>query len=281
VRSFISFLFAVLAVVSAAVASMASWVWRHIVSSDGFSALATPLISDPEIKSQLTSTASSQATDTIVSTVPLLSGLRDRIDSAIRGALDVVANQEKYGPAAHESLMSIHDSAFSAEHSASISLKPLTRLLMESVTQPLGIATPEGSSAVIPLGAPSAFGYNLFAVMQQMGALWPVFLVAAAVLAVLAVGAARRRWLALAGMGVGLILAGWMERGMAGGLPDRAAGSIPEAVGALFARKVAEQAVPSMQAEAMWLVYAGAALLVMALVVGLSANERRHRYVTA
>ncbi len=281
VRSFLSVVLSLAALVCAAASSLTAWVARHLVSSEGFAELVGPVIHDPELKNEMTQTASRQATDTIVNAVPLLSGLRSRIDSMIKGVLDVVANQEKYGPAAEQSLMSVHDSAFGPSHEAVLSLKPLSSLLVESVVSPIGLPTPESPDLNIPLGAPKLFGTSVFELMAQFAYLWPVFLAGAAVLALLAVVAARRRWLACGLLSLGLMAVGWVESALASQLPQRAGGVTADPLGSLFLRKTAELLVPSLQAEALWVVWAGAGLMALALIVGLSAKVRSHRYVTA
>lgn len=280
VRSFFVGLLGVIAVLSAVMGSIASWLARHLVDRQGFEALTSPLAHDPQIKDELTSMAADETANRFVEGLPLLEAFRGRIRDGIKSALDGIAAREDFVGAGEKTLASMHEAAFSPDHTLSLNLQPMAQLVTDGVTRPFGANIPIDQPIVQSFGAPSLFGVNAFALIQQISDLWAVFVVVAVVSGILSVLCARRRPLALTLLGVGIALgggAGWL---VGQGVPETFAAMLPAGLGSVILRKLGEQAAPVIQSEALWLVYIGAVLVVLAIGVGLSAKEKRRSYVT-
>ncbi|GAA1351635.1 hypothetical protein [Falsarthrobacter nasiphocae] len=281
-RTSLAGLTGLLAVLSAIGASISGWLARHLVGQDGFQQLSGPIASDDAVQSNLAAAATDLATARAVEVFPLLDMFRAKIAEIIRGALDGLFSQDQFLTAAHAVLMSGHASAFSSGHGLSFDMRPLAQLGLDSVTRNFGQTVPLDTPLAVDVPTPSLWGHNLFSLLDAWSGWWAWLLPLALVLGAATVYVARRRGLALSLMGAGLIAGAVVGRAVGDHVPGWLAGTVPGGgLGALLVQKLGEQAVPSIQAEALWLAGAGAVLVLIGVGVGLRAKERRHPYVTA
>lgn len=281
-RSFLSGLFGLIAVLSGLAASAASWTARHLVEREGFRALAEPLSSDPSVRRSLIEQASSQAGDRLVQAAPFLEGLRTQITDTTRSALTAVSGDGAAGRAATDTLMSVHDSAFSPGHSVAVDLKPLSQLVLDSVTRPFGVGSPQAGDMSVQLGSPSIGGVGVFEAISRFAEAWPMLLSVACAGTLLCIASAHRHGRAAVVLGLWTALAGGLAWLLSAGIPELFAAVLGgQGLGADLFRAIGQQGVGTAREESLWVVYAGAVLVVLGIGIGLTAKERRHSYVTS
>lgn len=295
-RTFVSALAVILALLLTGFAVPAAWTERNIVREGGFVQLTERLGKDPAFQARLAGIAVSN----LEARLDLPAPAKELGASLLRDAAQQMSGWPEYPQAWNETVRRSHRLSFAgpAAHSVDgstpsarpasgdaatetslvLDLGPLVHLLGDKLRATTGAQLAVPDTAVVGIGGPSQRQLvDSLAAYTPMW--WPAGLGAVMALA-LAVLAARRRSVVLLCTGIGLaLLAGLWQASSAffGGL---AAGGLGEsAMGALFAR---ELVAGSIAGFAPWIgatAWTGAALFVMG-ILGL-VLRRRKRAATA
>jgi hypothetical protein len=270
-RTVVSGLMALVALVLAAAAIPAAWLDRNVVSQEGFVQLAGPLGTDPEFQAALARDISQQAA--AASGVP--DALAPLVQPMMEEAASRVTELPGYQQAWSETLRRSHElnlggatqnPSGTAGERLVLDATPLVALVAEEISTVLGVPVPEPGPALVPVAGPD----ELRAVESlRSAAVWPWLAAGAVVAGLLALLSARRTSAALTGLGLGLALTGglyWLAM-QAGSSAVRQAPAGSEAAQAF------KEALVSRVAESfgLWigLTLAGAAVLV---VLGLGSR---------
>ncbi|WP_247826715.1 hypothetical protein [Arthrobacter antioxidans] len=209
-RTVISALLALLALVVLAGGLACAWVDRNLVEESGFVALAAPLGQDTDFQAALTAS--------VAEDFSAQSGLPDPIDALveplIRDATAAVTASSGYRGAWAEVLRRSH--AVTLAHAADpsgpapallvLDLAPVADLVADSVGGSLGLEVPVPEDTTLAIGSierNGVFGGVVDAVQS-----WPLYLAGAGALALLALIIARRRGTTLALLGLGVVAIG-------------------------------------------------------------------------
>lgn len=223
-RTFVSALGVILAVLLAGVAVPAAWVDQNIVKEEGFVAIAGSLGSDPEFQSRL----AAAAVGTFESSVDLPGPIQSLAADALRNAATGMQSWSDYPQAWEETVRNSHrlnfGTATPAEESAAstalvLDIGPLVRLIRDHFAEATRIRLDVPAESLVSLGEPSH--RQLVERMAAFAPLWWIAAAGALVSALLALAAARRRSLALVFLGLGgLALAALWTAGadLAGGM---------------------------------------------------------------
>lgn len=234
-RSTLSALMIVVALVVAAVAGPALWLQQNVVDQRGFVAMAGPLGSNAAFQEGLTSMLSEQATASM-NLSPQLSSIAGTL---ITSAAQNVYTEPGYEQAWRETLQRSHQLTFAAAGNNDVAgdimldLAPLVSLVVDKVAGDLPFTVPSPEDVVISVEQPEAA--KLLPAVTLLGG-WSGWLLAAAVvLFVAGVMVARRRGLALVltGLGLGIVALIWL---LAAGFVQTFLGDL--AVGPESARQV-------------------------------------------
>ncbi|MGA8790440.1 MAG: hypothetical protein WB535_15985 [Paenarthrobacter sp.] len=223
-RTFVSALGVILAVLLAGVAVPAAWVDQNIVKEEGFVAIAGSLGSDPEFQSRL----AAAAVGTFESSVDLPGPVQSLAADALRNAATGMQSWSDYPQAWEETVRNSHrlnfGTATPAEESAAstalvLDIGPLVRLIRDHFAEATRIRLDVPAESLVSLGEPSH--RQLVERVAAFAPLWWIAAAGALVSALLALAAARRRSLALVFLGLGgLALAALWTAGadLAGGM---------------------------------------------------------------
>ena len=223
-RTFVSALGVILAVLLAGVAVPAAWVDQNIVKEEGFVAIAGSLGSDPEFQSRL----AAAAVGTFESSVDLPGPVQSLAADALRNAATGMQSWSDYPQAWEETVRNSHrlnfGTATPAEESAAstalvLDIGPLVRLIRDHFAEATRIRLDVPAESLVSLGEPSH--RQLVERVAAFAPLWWIAAAGALVSALLALAAARRRSLALVFLGLGgLTLAALWTAGadLAGGM---------------------------------------------------------------
>ncbi|MGO4143910.1 hypothetical protein AB4Y77_02395 [Paenarthrobacter sp. YAF11_1] len=223
-RTFVSALGVILAVLLAGVAVPAAWVDQNIVKEEGFVRIAGSLGSDPEFQSRL----AAAAVGTFESSVDLPGPIQSLAADALRNAATGMQSWSDYPQAWEETVRNSHRLNFGtvtqAEESAAstalvLDIGPLVRLIRDHFAEATRIRLDVPSESLVSLGEPSH--RQLVERVAAFAPLWWIAAAGALVSALLALAAARRRSLAVVFLGLGgLALAALWTAGadLAGGM---------------------------------------------------------------
>ncbi|WP_369744754.1 hypothetical protein [Paenarthrobacter sp. AMU7] len=223
-RTFVSALGVILALLLTAVAVPAAWVDQNIVKEEGFVRIAGSLGSDPEFQNRL----AKAAVGTFESSVDLPGPIQSLAADALRNAATGMQSWSDYPQAWEETVRNSHRLNFGtvarAEESAAstalvLDIGPLVRLIRDHFAEATRIRLNVPAESLVSLGEPSH--RQLVERVAAFAPLWWIAAAGALVSALLALAAARRRSLALVFLGLGgLALAALWTAGadLAGGM---------------------------------------------------------------
>lgn len=278
-RTFISAVAVLIGLVMAAVAVPVMWVDRNIVQEEGFVALAAPLGKDPGFQQRLASAAvNSFGSDQIPAPVAQL------VRPILEDAAQSLSGLPGYPEAWTETLRKSHRLSFAdpatlpAEmngvSSLALDVAPLVGLVATRLAAATSLPLEGPAQVLIPIGQP-----NQRQMVEQVTAYAPMgyaFAIGSALAFVLALVAARRRWMVLAGTGAGaLILAAvWkLAADAVGGVVDGT--SSGNAVADIFKHEFVAASTAGFAEWTLVSAGAGAVLLVVGFVLR-AAGQRRH-----
>ncbi|KIS26528.1 hypothetical protein TV39_14650 [Arthrobacter sp. SPG23] len=209
-RTFVSAAAVILGLLLAAVAVPAIWVDRNIVQEDGFVSLAAPLGKDAVFQERLASAA--------VGSIDPAGRIPEPFTELVQPILDAAAKSlttlPGYPAAWEETLRKSHRLNFQGSGSGSTDAEPSTSLTLD-VAPLVGLLTKQISEATnVPLDAPDQTLIGIGQPSQrqlvdQVSAYAPMGSAVAAGSAIallLALIAARRRWIVLVGTGAGALV---------------------------------------------------------------------------
>ncbi|MCQ1999374.1 hypothetical protein [Arthrobacter zhaoxinii] len=272
-RTFVSAVFGLLAVLLAAAAFCGAWLNTNVVSENGFASLGEPLARDESLQDELAVSLS----DAVSAEVPApLAGL---VGPLITSAVEQVQSLPEYPEAWSETLRRSHaltfgNAAEGAGSAVTLDVAPLVGLVTGSVGGELGTSVPAPEQVPVEIGG--AGHADLISNVQRAGEAWPLLALAAAVAGLLALIAARRRSTTFALLGVGVALAGavlWLAAGMLPGIVS--AQQVGSAVASAFAEAFAGQAADSFRTWTVGLMLAGAGVFVAGLLARVLSRSGR------
>jgi hypothetical protein len=217
-RTFVSAVGVILALVLTAVAVPAAWVDQNIVQEDGFARIAGGLGSDPDFQARL----ADAAVGSFESSVNLPGPIKSLAAGVLEQAASGMQSWSDYPQAWEETVRNSHRLNFRAagqreESGASTALVldigPLVRLIRDHFADATRVRLEVPSERLISLGEPSH--RQLVERVAAFAPLWWVAALGALVSALLALLVARRRPAVLAFLGLGgLAVAGLWSVGL-------------------------------------------------------------------
>lgn len=281
-RTFVSALGVILALLLTAVAVPAAWVDQNIVQEDGFTRIAGGLGSDPDFQARL----ADAAVGSFESSVNLPGPIKSLAAGVLEQAASGMQSWSDYPQAWEETVRNSHKLNFGAagqpeESSASTALvldiAPLVRLIRDHFAEATRVRVDVPSERLISLGEPSH--RQLVERVATFAPLWWVAALGAFVSALLALFVARRRPVVLAFLGLGgLAVAGLWWAGLnvaAGAVGNLSNGS--ELAG-LFAGKFLSAVQSGFGPWTTVTALVSAALLVIGFVVWIISARRPSPY---
>jgi len=278
-RTFVSAAAVLVGLLMAAVAVPAMWVDRNIVQEEGFVVLTAPLGKDPAFQQRL----ATSAVDSLASAAPIPEPLAELARPALDSAAQSLTGLPGYADAWAETLRKSHRLTFAdpntvpeADGTSSLTLDvaPLVGLVAKQVSGATKLPLQAPGQVLIHMGQSNQ--RQLIAQVTAFAPMGYAVAVGACIAFVLALVAARRRGIVLAGIGVGLlVLAGLWKLGS-----DLAGAAV---AGTSSGNDVAElfknEFVAACSAGfGQWIVVAavaGVALLVVGVAVGVGEGRRR------
>jgi len=210
-RSFISAVAVVLALLLTAVAVPAAWADVNVVKEDGFVHLASALSKDPEFQSRL----ATAAVGNFESSVSLPEPLKSVAADALREAASGMQSWPEYPKAWEETARNSHrlnfESGKQAEETVShtallLDIGPLIRLIRDRLSSASGLQIQVPAESLVTMGEPSQ--KQMVERVAAFAPLWWLAALGAVVSVLLALAAARRRSLVMVALGLGgLVLA--------------------------------------------------------------------------
>lgn len=279
VRTVVSAVAVILGVVLAALAVPAIWLDRNVVQEDGFVALAAPLGSDDEFQKRL----AAAAVGTIdTSAVPeAFAGL---LEPVLEAATETLTGLPGYPAAWEETLRRSHRLSFAAPGSLpaevdsstalTLDVAPLVALGVEELSRTSGLPLDPPGQTLINVGQA-----NQRQLIEQAAAYAPMgysLAIGAGIAFVLALVAARRRWVVIFSAGAAaLLLAGlWSAGAQLAGDSVLAAASGSE-IADMFKNEFVAAAAADFRTWTLAAAIAGGALAVAGLVVRIASPGRR------
>ncbi|MHA7209068.1 hypothetical protein [Arthrobacter sp. MDT1-65] len=277
-RTLVSALLALFALVVTAGGLMSAWLDENLVEETGFIALAAPLGDDPDFQATLSESLAQEVTAT--------SGLPEQLQSflgpVIQDAAGAVTGSSGYPAAWTETLRLSHAFTFArapgpgeqAPAVLTLDLGPVAQLLADDVGGRLGVDVPVPDDTTIDVGALERGGMlSAFADAVQG---WRLYLAGAVVLGLLAIVVARRRGTTLALLGIGVLGIGVLGL-LAGAWVPAAAAGVPgtNAIADVFLGGLAERAGADIAASSMPVIVGGVLALVLGVVWRLAPGRRR------
>lgn len=277
-RTFLSALLAVLALVVAAGGLVSAWVNGNVVDEAGFVALAAPLGDDAEFQAALT--------DSLAQEVTAGAGLPEQLDAfvepLIRDAAGAVTGSSGYPAAWTETLRLSHavtlaqapDPSQQAPAILTLDVGPVVGLVAENVGGTLNVDLQVPDDTTIEIGSFERGG--LLSGVADAVQEWRLYLAGAAVLALLALVIARRRGITLALLGLGMAAIGAVGLLAGRWMPEAAAGApATSAIAEVFVRGLAERAGADVADSSMPLIAGGLIAVVIGVVAQLAFGRRR------
>lgn len=277
-RTLVSALLALLALVVAAAGLTSAWIDENLVEESGFVALAAPLADDADFQAALT--------DSLAQEVTATTGLPEQFDSfvepLVRDAAGAVTGSSGYPAAWRETLRLSHAFTFAQAPQPSepapailtLDVGPVVGLVAESVSESLGVDVPVPEDTTIDVGSIERGG--LLSGLADGVQSWRLYLAGAGVLALLALVIARRRGttLALLGLGVaGLGVIGYLAGEWVPGIAAQAPGT--SAIADVFIRGLAERAGSDIAGSSVPVIVAGSIAVVIGVVLRIGFERRR------
>ena len=272
-RTFVSAVLGLVAVVLAAGAFCGAWLNTNVVSEDGFAALGEPLAEDASFQQELAIGLAEEATAAVNLPEQLAGFVQPAITSAVEGVQALPDYPQAWNESLHHShALTFQDAGGSGE--VMLDVGPLVGLVTGTVGSDLGADIPAPEQVTVQVGGT---GHpELIRNLQRAGEAWPVLGLAAAAAGILALLVARRRSTTFALMGLGVLAAGaglWLAAGM---VPDRVAEQASgSSIGPAFARAFASEAAANLQSWTLGLMVGGAAVLVVGLLARVLRGSRR------
>lgn len=266
-RTVLSALSVLLAVVLTAAAVPSLWIERNVVDEGGFVSLLSPLRSDNGFQTAL---GSSLAT-TVVSASHIPDALQQPATQLVKGIVNGLSTDPGFPAAWDDTLRESHRLNFSpgtASTSAfTLQLRPLAAVLLNRLGSSLGVPLGDAPSIEVPVGTSQQRSW--LSAIQDAGNLALPLSVGAVLAFVLGLLFARRREVALGWAGLGLLLVAavlgagaFLGSMLAGG--QGGGGS----VATVFASRVGPLFADSFMPWAAAVAIVGAVFLLVALVVG-------------
>ncbi|SEI49826.1 hypothetical protein SAMN04487917_101602 [Arthrobacter sp. yr096] len=205
-RTFVSAVGVVLALLLTAVAVPAAWVDQNIVKEEGFVRIAGGLGNDPDFQSRL----ATAAVGTFESSVELPGPIQSLAADALRNAATGMQSWSDYPAAWEETVRNSHRLNFGAapeaEESAAstalvLDIGPLVRLIRDHFAEATRIRLDVPAQSLVSLGEPSH--RQLVERVATFAPMWWIAAAGALVAGLLALAAARRRSLVLVFLGLG------------------------------------------------------------------------------
>lgn len=269
-RTFLSAVAALAAVVLCLVAVPALWLNHHVVQEEGFIALAAPLGEDSQFRQSLADAAA----ETVLQEADFLPGLSQFVHPLVTGAAQSLTEDPQYPEAWTESLRRSHQLTFreaaeTQEHGSGalqLDIAPLVSVVASNATETLGAEVPQPDQVLIDVG--TARAQQNIELTVRYAELGVIFALAGGAALVLSLLAARRRSTTVALIGAGVLLAAvaW-KFGADFAARQLIAGAEGSPVASLFAGSFVEAAQESF---VIWVIAgAGAgAVLVLVGVIG-------------
>lgn len=274
-RTLISTLLVLVALVLAAVAGPATWLQRNIVEQAGFVQLAAPLGSDAQFQSRLATTAGNAA----VKDLQLPDPLNNLVAAFIAKAAGSLQQNAEYPQTWNETLGKSHDLTFAASDKdganakVAVDMTPMVTLLTKNLGEAVGITVPAAKDTVISFEQKKVA--TALPVIKTAGGLSTPLAIGALLALVLAVAVGRRRGATVLGFGIGLAVVGLLWQIAAGIAVNRVPTMVGEDDAVIgFARDLTERGADSWQA---WVngCYVLAGVLIVVAVVALIVGRRR------
>ncbi|OUM39917.1 hypothetical protein [Arthrobacter sedimenti] len=278
-RTFVSALLGLLALVVASGGLVSAWLDENLVEESGFIALAAPLGDDADFQAALAESLAQEVT----ANTELPEQFDSFVEPLIRDAAGAVTRSSGYPAAWAETLRLSHavtftrapDPSESAPAVLTLDLGPVVGLVADSVGAGLGvdIRIPEDTTVEVGTLERGGLLHGIADAVQD----WRLYLAGAAVLALLALVIARRRGTTLALLGLGVVGIGVLGILAGDWVPDaatRAPGT--GAVADVFIRGLAERAGADI-ADSSVPVVVGGLVAVLVGVVGQLAFGRGRR----
>ncbi len=204
-RTFVSAVGVILALLLTAVAVPAAWVDAHVVKEEGFVRMAGALGKDPDFQNRL----AAAAVGTFESSVQLPEPVRNLAAEALKNAASGMQSWSDYPQAWEETVRNSHRLNFGTDQKEEagtptgllLDIAPLVRLIRDHFASSTGVKLDVPQQSVVTLGQASQ--RQLVERVAAFAPLWWVAALGAAAAALLALTAARRRPSVLVFLGLG------------------------------------------------------------------------------
>ncbi|WP_156464727.1 hypothetical protein [Aeromicrobium sp. Root495] len=268
----------VVAVLAVVVALPAGWTATHVTSEDGFVSLVGPLVQDEQVRDAVIDEVTAALVDDAALPVSVPASLEEVVRSAVRAAAERVAGDPGWQQAWDESIARTHRSLFQQTDGPgyfSIDAAPVADYVLDKITGSLPVQI--NAPSTVPVVLETVEDDTALEVARQAPTAAVVGGLVALLAALASVALARRRGVAVAGLGVGLLLSAAVLWPALGSVADAALDE--PATGGEVARTVRDRLVQLTQDSAQgWLTttaVAGVVLLVLGAVVAAVAGRRR------
>ncbi|WP_052207412.1 hypothetical protein [Sinomonas humi] len=275
-RTVLSALSVLLAVVLTAVAVPALWLDRNLVDESGFVSLLSPMSTDKQLQSTLVSNLDTA----VLSDSGIPSVLRPVAQQAVQGLATNLVSDPGFPQAWNDTLRASHQLNFSPDKASAnafeLELSPMAGLMARRLGSSLNVNIPPPSSLQVQVGTAQQRSWLTGA--QRLAALSLPLALGAVLAFALGLLWARRRGVALAWAGIGLLLIAALYQGAVGLLPSVvSAQASAGSMSSTFGTRAAELAAASFETWILGLAICGAVFLVLGAVLGALRRRRRAR----
>lgn len=277
-RTAISALFVLAALVLGLIALPAAWIATHVVEQDGFVELASPLADDGEFAGALSAALAEEAT-----AQELPAEVADLVRPLVADTAEGITGLPGFDEAWDDSLRRSHALTFDDGQNQqdgvqtsglTLDIAPLIALVASEIGNSLGVEVSVPGQALVSVA--DGIQRDSLARAAAVVELWPAFALASVACAVIGLVAARRRSTTLAFLGLGVLIVGgalWLAAGSAPVLTDGIAGA--NAVADLFTEALVARASVDFRAWCLAAMAAGVLLLAGGVVGRLLSGSRR------
>lgn len=277
-RTAISALFVLAALVLGLIALPAAWIATHVVEQDGFVELASPLADDGEFAGALSAALAEEAT-----AQELPAEVADLVRPLVADTAEGITGLPGFDEAWDDSLRRSHALTFDDGQNQqdgvqtsglTLDIAPLIALVASEIGNSLGVEVSVPGQALVSVAG--GIQRDSLARAAAVVELWPAFALASVACAVIGLVAARRRSTTLALLGLGVLIVGgalWLAAGSAPVLTDGIAGA--NAVADLFTEALVARASVDFRAWCLAAMAAGVLLLAGGVVGRLLSGSRR------
>lgn len=275
-RTVLSALSVLLAVVLTAVAVPALWLDRNLVDESGFVQLLSPMSGGKQLQSTLISNLDTA----VLSDASIPSVLRPVAQQAVQGLATSLVSDPGFPQAWKDTLRASHQINFSPDKASAnafeLELRPMAALMAKRVGSSLNVNIPGPSTLQVQVGTAQQRSWLTGA--QDLAALSLPLTLGAVLAFALGLLFARQRGVALAWAGIGVLLIAALYQGGVGLVPAVAsaqgsAGSMSSTFGA----RAAELAAGNFETWILALAIGGAVLLVLGVVLAAVRRRRKVR----